>query len=72
MLKTENCTVLINGKARAWTPGFTVGDALGALINDSAAIVVEVNGVILPREDLTLVPLAAGDVVEIVHFVGGG
>ena len=37
-----------------------------------ARVVVEHNGAILPPEHLDTTPLAAGDTVEIVHFVGGG
>ena len=37
-----------------------------------ARIAVERNGEIVPRETYESVRLAAGDVVEIVSFVGGG
>ncbi len=35
-------------------------------------VAVERNGIIVPRSTLGEAPLAAGDVLEIVHFVGGG
>jgi len=35
-------------------------------------VVVEHNRVIIRRPALASTPLADGDVVEIVHFVGGG
>ena len=71
MLATVQVSLTINGQEQPWAPGFTVGDALGVL-RGAPGVVVEVNGAILPPEGLELAPLAAGDVVEIVHFVGGG
>jgi sulfur carrier protein len=35
-------------------------------------VAVEINGVIIPRARHGEHPVAPGDVVEIVHFVGGG
>jgi thiazole synthase len=35
-------------------------------------VAVERNGTIVPRSTLAEVPLADGDVLEVVHFVGGG
>ena len=71
MTATAQLSLTINGRQQPWAPGFTVGEALGAL-RDAPGVVVEVNGAILPAEGLAQAPLAAGDVVEIVHFVGGG
>ena len=39
---------------------------------DPAKVAVERNRDIVPRSTLADVPLADGDVLEIVHFVGGG
>jgi thiazole synthase len=35
-------------------------------------VAVERNGTIVPRSTHSRAPLADGDVLEIVHFVGGG
>ncbi|CAN5531672.1 sulfur carrier protein ThiS [soil metagenome] len=35
-------------------------------------VVVEINGSIVPRERFVEVIFQPGDIVEIVHFVGGG
>lgn len=37
-----------------------------------ARIVVEVNGNIIPKSNYTNVILSEADLVEIIHFVGGG
>ncbi len=65
-------TLTVNGAPRPWRPGLTVGGLLAFLALDPSAVVVEHNGAILPRESAGEAPLAAGDVLEIIHFVGGG
>jgi thiamine biosynthesis protein ThiS len=63
----------VNGQRRALAGGATVADLLRALDLDPRMIVVEHNGEIL-RHDVTapVHALRTGDVVELVHFVGGG
>lgn len=54
-------------------PGASVGDLLRALELEPKLVVVEHNrGILRDRDALDRVPLAPGDVLEIVHFVGGG
>lgn len=63
----------VNGEPRAVAAGASVADLLRALALDPQLVVVEHNRVILhDRSALHAVPLAAGDSIEIVHFVGGG
>ena len=65
--------VTINGEPREVPAGSTLADLLRALELDPRLVVVEHNRVILrDRERYTSLPLAAGDTLEIVHFVGGG
>lgn len=35
-------------------------------------VAVERNGDVVPRKEHATTPIAEGDVIEIVHFVGGG
>ena len=65
-------TLTVNGAPHPWRPGLTVGELLASLGLDPAAVVVEHNGAILPRKSARETPLAAGDLLEIIHFVGGG
>jgi thiamine biosynthesis protein ThiS len=52
---------------------FTVADLLRRLVLDPRTVVVEHNGAILrERGDAESCRLRANDVLEIVHFVGGG
>jgi len=64
-------SLVVNGEPRRAAPG-SIADLVRALELDPAKVAVERNGDIVPRSTLAGVPLADGDVLEIVHFVGGG
>jgi len=65
--------VTVNGEARQMAAGSTVGDLLRAHDLDPRMVVVERNREILrDRDAFDRLPLEAGDVLELVHFVGGG
>ena len=61
----------VNGEPRRAAPG-SIADLVRALELDPAKVAVERNGEVVPRSTLAEVRLAEGDVLEIVHFVGGG
>lgn len=62
----------INGDSRTITDVGTVEQLLRALKLDARAVVVELNREIIRRPAVATTVVADGDVVEIVHFVGGG
>ncbi|SDF15964.1 sulfur carrier protein ThiS [Desulfovibrio legallii] len=64
--------IQVNGATEPHPEGCSVAEVLAARGHDPAAVVVERNGQILPRERFAQTPLAAGDRLEIVQFVGGG
>ena len=64
-------SLTVNGEPRRAAPG-SIADLVRGLDLDPAKVAVERNGDIVPRSTLADVPLAEGDVLEIVHFVGGG
>lgn len=64
--------LVINGDRRDIVKSRTVEELLAELGLDQRAVVVEHNRVIIRRPALASTPLTDGDVVEIVHFVGGG
>lgn len=64
--------VTVNGERRQVAAGSTVGDLLADLGRHPRTVAVEHNGAILPRARYAETPLAAGDRLEIVHFVQGG
>ncbi len=62
----------INGDRRTIDDARTVEQLLIALELDPRAVVVELNREIIRRPVIATTAVADGDVVEIVHFVGGG
>ena len=64
--------VVVNGEPRAVTPGQTLLELLATLGLDPRTVVVEHNRRIVRRPALGDVTVAAGDAIELVHFVGGG
>lgn len=71
-MSTTMQTISLNGTAREIPVPCTLGQLLELLDLDRRIVVVEHNRIIIRRDVLDGVSLAAGDVVEIVHFVGGG
>ena len=68
---TQQLSLTVNGERRRAAPG-SIADLVRSLELDPAKVAVERNGEIVPRSALAAQPLASGDVLEIVHFVGGG
>ncbi len=69
---TATLDLTVNGESRRAAPGQTLAALVRALGLDPAKVAVERNGEIVARSTLADVMLADGDVLEIVHFVGGG
>ncbi|MFY7835589.1 MAG: sulfur carrier protein ThiS [Novosphingobium sp.] len=68
---TATLSLTVNGEPRRANPG-SIADLVRSLELDPAKVAVERNGEIVPRSTLAQVAIADGDVLEIVHFVGGG
>ena len=64
--------VIVNDEPRSLAHGATVADLIGTLGLGPRRIAVEVNRSVVPRAEYGATPLHDGDVVEIIHFVGGG
>ena len=69
---TATLDLTVNGESRRAEPGQTLAALVRELGLDPAKVAVERNGEIVARSTLADVMLADGDVLEIVHFVGGG
>lgn len=69
---SQELTLTVNGEPRRAPAGSSVADLVARIGLDPARVAVERNGHIVPRATLAEAPLADGDVLEIVHFVGGG
>ena len=68
---SEPKTITLNGDTRR-TIAATIADLVRELELTPEKVAVERNGEIVPRSTLSDAPLANGDKLEIVHFVGGG
>ena len=64
--------IVVNGEPRRVAQPATLLDLLESLGLDPRTVVVELNREIVRRPRLGETALAAGDAVELVHFVGGG
>jgi sulfur carrier protein len=64
--------ITVNGKQLAVEDGMTVQGLLALQKIEPAAVAVEINLDIVPREDFAGRCLVSGDVVEVLRFVGGG
>jgi thiamine biosynthesis protein ThiS len=62
----------VNGEPQDLPAPLTVADLLGRFGIAGGRVAVEVNEEVVPRGTYEARHLAAGDRVEIVHFVGGG
>ena len=62
----------VNGDPRTVPDDCTVQDLVQMLGLSHGPVAVERNREVVPRAEHAVVALAEGDVVEVVHFVGGG
>lgn len=71
-VSNETITVTVNGDDREIPGGLTVRGLLAHLGLQEGLVVVEWNREIVRRDRYDDVTVAAGDSIELVHFVGGG
>jgi thiazole synthase/sulfur carrier protein len=65
-------TLTINGEARTFADLIDVAGLVAALGLDARKVAVERNLEIVPRSAYGRTPIADGDRIEIVSFIGGG
>ena len=65
-------SITVNGERREIPGPATVADLLARIGLDLRKVAVERNLEIVPRSTYAATALAAGDQLEIVHFIGGG
>lgn len=64
--------VILNGEPATIPAPLTVAGLLAHLDIDARRVAVELNETVVKRALYDRTPIAAGDAVEIVNFVGGG
>ena len=65
-------TLTINGETRAVGDLRDLAALVGSLGLDPRKVAIERNLEIVPRSAYATTPIADGDRIEIVHFIGGG
>ncbi|MEX0908959.1 MAG: sulfur carrier protein ThiS [Gemmatimonadaceae bacterium] len=71
--RENTVSLTVNGEEKELPAGSSVADLLESHKLDPRLVVVEHNRVILrDRGAYARIALSRGDVIEIVHFVGGG
>ena len=70
--RPDTIRITVNGEARHVPQGAGLVALLAELGLDTRKVAVERNEEIVPRSTYPEVALAAGDRLEIVHFIGGG
>ncbi|HEX4961079.1 MAG TPA: sulfur carrier protein ThiS [Thermoanaerobaculia bacterium] len=64
--------LVLNGEPYQVPEGTTLADLVAGLGRDPRTVAVERNGDLVPRARFAATLLAAGDRLEVVHFVQGG
>jgi sulfur carrier protein len=64
--------IQVNGETRELADGLALREALAALGFEGGPVAVERNGEVVRRAEHATTTLVDGDVLEVVHFVGGG
>jgi sulfur carrier protein len=64
--------VTVNGEPQEVPEGLSIRGLIEHLGLTDGPVAVEKNREIVPRAEHAVTPLTSGDVLEIVHFVGGG
>jgi len=64
--------VMLNGEQTELADGVTVRDLIAELDLAKKRVAVEINREIVERDAFAERALREGDVIEIVHFIGGG
>ena len=62
----------VNGEERGFEELGSLASLVASLGLDCRKVAVERNLEIVPRSVYAMTPLADGDRIEIVHFIGGG
>lgn len=65
-------TITVNGESYTFIEGVTLSDMMDTLAIKEKVMAAAVNTIIVKKELWSFQALNEGDVVELLHFVGGG
>ena len=64
--------IQLNGKKLKINENLSINDLLKKYKLNEKSIAIELNGIILPKENYKKKKIKNRDKIEIVHFIGGG
>ncbi len=64
--------ITLNGEPVEMKGPLTIAGLVATLGIEPRKVAVEQNRVIVPKSQYAVAPVSDGDIVELVHFVGGG
>ncbi len=71
-MSQDTITVTVNGEPQQLATGATIADLVASLDLQGRRVAVECNLEIVPKAEHATTTLKAGDVLEVVHAIGGG
>ncbi len=72
MKKIKKIKIKLNGKTKTIDDDYKIQTLLQKLNIPLKKVAIELNQEILDKKKLNLIKLKKNDIVEIVHFIGGG
>ena len=64
--------IQVNEEPLDWHEGMTVRDILWAKNYRFPMLIIQVDGVLIPKPDYDTAPVADGAVVQVIHLISGG
>ena len=72
MKKIKKIKIRLNGKIKSINDDYKIQTLLEELNIPLKKVAIELNQEILDKKKLSIIKLKKNDIIEIVHFIGGG
>ena len=72
MKKIKKIKIRLNGKNKSITQGYTLNELIKNLNIPIQKVAIELNKEIINKKNINKIKLKNDDIIEIVHFIGGG
>ena len=72
MKKIKKIKIRLNGKNKSIAQGYTLNRLINDLNISIQKVAIELNKEIINKKNINKIKLKNDDIIEIVHFIGGG
>ena len=72
MKKIKKIKIKLNGKIKSINDNYKIQTLLDELNIPLRKVAIELNQEILDKKKLNIIKLKKNDIIEVVHFIGGG